>query len=124
MTGAQFRKPPIHRITVAQLLALVILCLVLLKVDQVWAYSMFSGGLIAVLPQAYFAVKVFNQTGAQSAEAIVKASYSGEVGKFVLATGGFAVVFSTISPLSGLTVFTGYLVMLVIQLTGSWMLLR
>ncbi len=124
MTGAQFKKPPIHRITVVQLLALFVLCLALLKIDQVWAYSMFLGGLIAVLPQAYFAAKVFGQTGAQSAQAIVKASYSGEIGKFVLTTAGFAVVFATVSPLSGLTVFIGYLIMLVIQITGSWMLLR
>lgn len=124
MNGAQFKKPPVHRISVVQIVALVILCLVLLKIDQVWAYSMFCGGLIAVLPQAYFAAKVFGQTGAQSAEAIVKASYSGEVGKFVLTTAGFAVVFATVSPLNGLTVFIGYLIMLVIQITGSWMLLR
>lgn len=124
MTGAQFKKPPIHRIPVAQLLVLAVLCLALLKMDQVWAYSMLSGGLIAVLPQAYFAAKVFRQTGAQSAEAIARASYSGEVGKFVLTAAGFAAVFATVSPLSGLTVFIGYLVMLAIQITGSWILLR
>jgi len=124
VNGAQLKKPPVHRITVTQILLLVILCLMLLKVDQVWAYSMFFGGLIAVLPQAYFAVKVFHQTGARSAETALKASYTGEVGKFVLTAVGFAAVFAMVSPLSGLTVFIGYLIMLVIQITGSWMLLR
>lgn len=124
MTGAQYKKPPIHRIPVAQFLVLVVLCLALLKIDQVWAYSMFCGGLVAVVPQAYFAAKVFKQTGAQSAEAVARVSYSGEVGKFVLTAAGFATVFATVSPLSGLTVFIGYLVMLAIQITGSWMLLR
>jgi len=124
MTGAQFKKPPIYRIPVVQLLVLVVLCLALLIMDQVWAYSMFFGGLIAVIPQAYFASKVFRQTGALSAEATAKASYSGEVGKFVLTAAGFAAVFATVSPLSGLTVFIGFLIMLAIQITGSWMLLR
>lgn len=124
MTGAEIKRPPIHRITVAQIVVLVLLCLPFSMVDQVRAYSLLSGGLIAILPQAYFAARVFRRAGAQSAKAIARASYSGEIGKFVLTAAGFAVVFAAVSPIDGLAVFIGYLIMLALQITGSWWLLR
>jgi ATP synthase protein I len=80
--------------------------------------------MIAILPQAYFALVAFRRRGAKSARAIARASYAGEVGKFLLSVAGFAVVFATLRPIDGLAVFAGYLVMLVVQIIGSWMLLR
>jgi ATP synthase protein I len=124
MTGAAIKRPPIHRIAVTQLVVLVLVGLTLSMLDQVKAYSLLSGGLIAIVPQAYFAARVFRLTGAKSAKAIARASYSGEIGKFVLTAAGFAVVFAAISPIDGLSVFIGYLIMLAIQITGSWLLLR
>ena len=124
MAGAEITRPPVHRITLAQLAALVPICLLLLVFDKVFAYSALSGGLIAIVPQAYFAALAFRWRGAQSAKAIARSSYAGEVGKFVLSVAGFAVVFATLRPIDGLAVFAGYLAMLAIQITGSWLLLR
>jgi ATP synthase protein I len=123
MAGAEITRPPVHRITLAQLAALAPLCLLLLAYDKVCAYSVMSGGLIAVLPQAYFAALAFRWRGARSAQAIARSSYAGEVGKFLLSVAGFAVVFATVRPIDGLAVFAGYLAMLAIQITGSWLLL-
>jgi ATP synthase protein I len=123
MTGPGIKRPQIYRITLAQLAVLVALSATLL-LDQVRAYSFLCGGLIAVIPQAYFAARVFRHAGAQSAKAIAQASYAGEVGKFVLTAAGFAVVFAAVHPINGLAVFIGYLVMLIIQITGSWLLLK
>ena len=124
MPGAVIARPPVHRIALAQLGVLGPLCISLLAFDRVSAYSALSGGLIAVLPQAYFAFVAFRRRGAKSASAIARASYAGEVGKFLLSVAGFAVVFATLRPIDGLAVFAGYLVMLVVQIIGSWMLLR
>ena len=124
MAGAEIARPPVHRITLVQLGLLVLLCLVLLVSDKVIAYSVGSGGLIAIVPQAYFAALAFRWRGAKSASAIAKSSYAGEIGKFFLSIAGFAVVFATLRPLDGLAVFAGYLAMLVIQIIGSWWLLR
>ncbi|MEH6635377.1 MAG: ATP synthase subunit I [Halioglobus sp.] len=124
MAGAEIARPPVHRITLVQLGLLVLLCLVLLVSDKVIAYSVGSGGLIAIVPQAYFAALAFRWRGAKSASAIAKSSYAGEIGKFFLSIAGFAVVFATLRPLDGLAVFAGYLAMLVIQIIGSWLLLR
>jgi ATP synthase protein I len=123
MTGAEIKRPPVHRITMVQILVLVFLCVLLLIDDQVRAYSLLCGGLIAILPQAYFATRVFRRAGAQSARSIARASYAGEIGKFALTAAGFAVVFAALRPIEGLTVFIGYLIMLGIQITGSWLLL-
>lgn len=124
MAGAEILRPPVHRITLAQLTILVLLCLVLLASDKVRAWSVFSGGLIAVLPQAYFAALAFRWRGARSAKAIARSAYVGQVGKFLLSLAGFAAVFVALRPIDAPAVFAGYLLMLVIQITGSWLLLR
>lgn len=123
MPGAEIARPPVHRITLAQLAVLSIGCLALLAYDEVVAWSVAAGGLVAIVPQAYFAHLAFRWRGAKSAKAIAQSSYAGEVGKFVLSVAGFAVVFAAIRPINGLAVFAGYLAMLTIQIIGSWLLL-
>ena len=123
MSGAEIARPPIHRITLAQLAFLVPLSLMISVYDAVYACSVASGGMIAILPQAWFAYMVFRRRGATAARAIVGRSYAGEVGKFLLSITGFALVFATLRPIEGAAVFGGYLAMLVIQITGSWLLL-
>ncbi len=124
MAGAEILRPPVYRITLAQLVILVVLCLFLMASDKVRAYSVLSGGLIAILPQAYFAALTFRWRGARSARAIARSSYAGQVGKFLLSVAGFAAVFVALRPIDAPAVFAGYLLMLVIQITGSWLLLR
>ncbi len=124
MSGAEIARPPVHRITLAQLALLVTICLITAVFDKVIAYSMLSGGLIAIVPQAWFATIAFRRRGARSARAIARSSYAGEVGKFLLSVAGFAAVFAAVRPIDGLAVFAGYLAMLAIQITGSWLLLR
>ena len=123
MTGADITRPPVHRITLAQLALLVLLCLGLVTFDTVYAYSVLCGGLIAIVPQAYFAALAFRWSGAQSARAVARSSYTGAVGKFFLSVAGFALVFALLRPVDGLAVLLGYLVMLATQIIGSWLLL-
>ena len=115
MAGAEILRPPVHRITLVQLAILVLLCLILLGSDKVRAYSVFSGGLIAILPQAYFAALAFRWRGARSARAIARSSYAGQVGKFLLSVTGFAVVFVALRPIDAPAVFASYLLMLMIS---------
>ncbi len=125
MTGAEIARPPVHRITLAQLAVIAPVCLIAyLASDPVRAYSLLCGGLIAILPQAYFASRTFRWRGASSARAMARSAYAGEIGKFMLSVAGFAAVFAGIRPIDGAAVFGGYLLMLVIQITGSWLLLR
>lgn len=123
MSGAEIARPPVHRITLAQLALLVPLCLGCLAFDKVFAYSMLGGGLIAVVPQAYFAALAFRWQGARSARAVARSSYAGELGKFVLSVTGFALIFALVRPIDAVAVFAGYMAMLLVQITGSWLLL-
>lgn len=123
MKGAEIARPPVHRITLAQLALLLILCLVLLVFDPVLAYSTLGGGLVAIVPQVYFAVLAFRWRGARSASAIARSGYVGELGKFALSAAGFALMFALVRPISGPAVIAGYLVMLTTQIAGSWLLL-
>jgi len=123
MPGAEIARPPVYRITLAQLGALLAVFLPLLAINQVVAWSVAAGGLIAIVPQAYFARLAFRWRGAKSARAIARSSYAGEIGKYVLSIAGFAVVFATVRPIDGLAVFAGYLAMLIIQIIGSGLLL-
>ena len=79
---------------------------------------------VSILPQAYFAALAFRWRGARSAKAIARSAYVGQVGKFLLSLAGFAAVFVALRPIDAPAVFAGYLLMLVIQITGSWLLLR
>jgi len=123
--GAEIARPPVHRITLAQLVLLPLLCagMWLLR-GQVSAVSVLCGGLVAILPQAYFAARAFRWRGASAARQIARASYAGEIGKFILSVAGFALVFAAVRPIEGAAVFIGYLAMLLIQIIGSWLLLR
>lgn len=124
MAGAEIVRPPVYRISLAQLAVLFPLCLLLAYMDKVFAYSLLSGGLIAVVAQAYFVAQAFKWRGARSARAMARSGYAGEVGKFLLSVAGFATVFAVVRPIDGLAVFAGYLAMLAIQITGSWLLVR
>ena len=124
MGGAEIARPAVHRITLVQLVLLVPVCLLLVGVSKVVAYSVLGGGLIAVIPQAYFGVLAFRWRGAKTAAAVARSGYAGEIGKFLLSVAGFALVFAMVRPIDGPAVFGGYLGMLVVQVIGSWVLLR
>lgn len=57
------------------------------------ALSALLGGLICVLPNAYFARKLFQYQGARAARKIVKSFYQGEALKILLSIALFALVF-------------------------------
>ncbi|MFQ6575331.1 F0F1 ATP synthase subunit I [Pseudomonas sp. UM16] len=72
-------------------------------------YSALCGGLIAGLPNVYFAWKAFRYTGARAAQAIVKSFYAGEAGKLILTAVLFALTFAGVKPLAPLAVFGVFL---------------
>ncbi len=105
-------------------MVLVVVCLLLAFVEREWVLSAVCGGLVAIVPQAWFAAKAFAHRGARAAREIANAGYAGEVVKFLLGATGFAAVFILLRPVFPVVVFGTYIAMLVIQITGSWMLLR
>ncbi|WP_313514429.1 F0F1 ATP synthase subunit I [Pseudomonas sp.] len=112
------RKPqrlPLHRLPVfpvliAQLVLLLIAASFLwLSRGTVAGYSGLCGGLIAWLPNLYFAHKAFRFSGARAAQAIVRSFYAGEAGKLILTAVLFALTFAGVKPLEPLAVFGVFL---------------
>ncbi len=106
---------PFHRWAVFPVLATqcVVFLLAALALWQwrgtVSGYSGLCGGLIAWLPNLYFAWKAFRFTGARAAQAIVKSFYAGEAGKLILTAVLFALTFAGVKPLAPLAVFGVFL---------------
>ena len=113
MKGASISRPPAYRITLAQLVLLLLCWAGLQSWDDQAATSFVLGGLIAIVPNAWFALGVFRWRGASMAKQAVRAGYAAEIGKFMLTVAGFALVFAMVRPLVALAVFAGYIGMLV-----------
>ncbi len=101
-----FHRLPVFPVLVGQLLVLLLLALVLWQWrGDVAGYSGLCGGLIAWLPNMYFAHKAFRFGGARAAQAIVRSFYAGEAGKLILTAVLFALTFAGVKPLEPLAVF-------------------
>jgi len=77
-------------------------------------YSGLLGGLVALIPNCYFAFRVYRYSGARSARAIVGEFYSGEAGKLILTAVLFITVWLAVKPLVVAAVFGGYLAVLAV----------
>jgi ATP synthase protein I len=83
-------------------------CFLYFFAKKITALSFLWGGMICVLPNAYFAHKLFTQTGAQASRQIVTSFYVGEVVKFILTFILFAAVFKYVET-NKLLVIIGYI---------------
>lgn len=72
-------------------------------------FSALLGGLIALLPNAFFVYKAFRYFGARSARDIVQSIWSGAMGKWILTAVLFALVFVGIAQVNVAALFGSYL---------------
>lgn len=110
-----FHQTPAFPVLMLQLIATLAVALVLwIFQGLVAGYSGLLGGLVALVPNGYFAFRVYRYSGARSARAIVGEFYSGEAGKLILTAVLFITVWLAVKPLVVAAVFGGYLVVLAI----------
>ena len=101
-----FHQWVVFPMLLAQGVVVLLAALVLWRwLGAVSGYSGLCGGLIAWLPNMYFAWKAFRFTGARAAQAIVRSFYAGEAGKLILTAVLFALTFAGVKPLAPLAVF-------------------
>ncbi len=96
------------RFIITQLLATIVLSAILLIFDYVVAYSSFTGGLIATLANAWFAIKVFRVKPTVAAETLLTTFYVGEIYKFVFTGAMFVIAFVLIKPLNVVALLVTY----------------
>ena len=105
-----FHRLPVFPVLLTQLVALLLAAVVLWQWrGAVSGYSGLCGGLIAWLPNMYFAHKAFRFSGARAAQAIVRSFYAGEAGKLILTAALFTLTFAGVKPLDALAVFGVFL---------------
>ena len=107
--------PAVKKVALYQLAVLLPATAALLGWDAVVAYSALLGGLIQIIPQAWFARQAFRYAGARRVHAIVSAMYWGETGKVVLSAVLFTTTFLMISPLNVGALFSSFVIMILVQ---------
>jgi len=75
----------------------------------VTGWSAALGGLVAWVPNLYFALRAFRHRGARAAQKIVRSFYAGAFGKMILTMGLFTIVFVKVKPLGALALFVGFI---------------
>lgn len=94
----------------------------LLPVAIFWVYqppsarSALWGGVVFLVPNAYFTFYAFRYSGSQSALSVALSFHRGQVGKLVLVAVGFALAFRFVQPLHVWYLFFGYLYMLIVHI--------
>ena len=86
------------------------------QAGNVAGLSALLGGLIAWVPNVYFAIRAFRHRGARLAQKIVRSFYAGAFGKYVLTMAMFAMVFIMVRPLNPLALFIGF----ILVMAGYW----
>ncbi|HWK53714.1 MAG TPA: ATP synthase subunit I [Hyphomicrobiales bacterium] len=110
------QKPPVNRVILLQaVITLMAAATAHLFFGTVVAYSVLLGGLLSLVPNAYFAYRVTRHTGARATEKLVKSAYFAEAMKLALTGAGFALVFTQVRPLHVVGLFCGYVL---VQLAG------
>lgn len=90
-----------------------------LLIDGVASYSILLGGLISIVPNGYFAWKVFRFRGARNTPLIVKSFYAGETGKLIMTGVFFALVFAGIKPLNEFAVIVSFILTIIVGLIAT-----
>jgi ATP synthase protein I len=81
-----------------------------LWVGEVAGVSALLGGAVAVVPNAFLAARLVKPSRDQSAGAMLRDAWIGEIGKVLLAALLFGVIFGFVRPIEPLAVFAGFIV--------------
>lgn len=120
----QLNKRGITRLWLAQLGVNVILaglCAILFGVNA--ASSALLGGLVCIIPNAYFAIKLFKHQGARAARQIVNSFYKGEALKIILSMFLFALVF-LLCRITPAAFFASYILVLMTHWFAPWIIVN
>ena len=99
-----------RRILIWQLFLAVFTAVVLLPLfDLVAAYSALAGGMISVCANAFFATRLFSNSGSWQKDHLAASVYRGVIGKFLLTTVMFILAVVLLKPLNVAALFAAYL---------------
>ena len=117
-------KPAILKVTLYQLAVLILLVGILSFEDKLLALSALVGGLIQVIPQAWFSRQAFKYAGARQMDLVVRSMYRGELGKVLLTAAMFAAAFTLNKQWNYIALFSAFLLMIPLQLFVTKQILK
>jgi ATP synthase protein I len=76
---------------------------------EVAGMSTLLGGVAVVIPNAFLAARLLKPSRDQSAKAMMRSAWFGEIGKVLLTALLFGVIFGFVRPIEPLAVFAGFI---------------
>ncbi|MDN3524994.1 ATP synthase subunit I [Halomonas sabkhae] len=120
--AARIKRPGVRRLLFAQLVVIGLMTGAgALSGGSSGAHSVVAGGVVAFLPNAFFAWRAFRYRGGRHAKNIVRGFYSAEAGKFGLTVALLTVVFVAVPPSNHAFFFGAYVVMLFVHCLAAWL---
>ena len=112
----------IPRVIMWQFLVGAVLTAVLLGVfGKVAGYSAMLGGLAALIPNVFLALRLIAPRRDPGAQALIRAAWIGEIGKLALTVLIFTLVFTLVRPLSAAALFAGFIATQLVTFSGLLM---
>jgi ATP synthase protein I len=81
-------------------------------------YSALLGSLTCVIPNAFLATRIVLARRDPGARALIRAAWTGELGKLALTVLMFSIVFVTVRPLAAGSLFAGFIVAQLVTFAG------
>jgi ATP synthase protein I len=78
-------------------------------VGDVAGMSALLGGMTAVVPNGFLAARVLQPSRDESAKAMMRSAWFGEIGKLLLTALSFGVIFGFVRPIEPLAVFASFI---------------
>jgi ATP synthase protein I len=108
-------RPPIGRVLLGESGLVAFAAALAWLTDATTGKSVLAGGLIFLLPHAWFAWKAYRTSGAGAAAEVVQGFYRAESGKFLLTAAGFAIAFAYVGPLQAAALLGTYIALYVVH---------
>lgn len=121
-TGTRFTRLPFARWLIAEGTILVVLSVLWSFESRLAGYSALLGGLIHVVPNAYFAHRMFRFQGARNMRLMVGDLFRAESTKLALTAVFFAAVFILIEPVHAPALLFTFAVMVVLSSALRWLI--
>ncbi len=109
-------RPSLKTVPFYQMAILLLVCGLVTILDMTTAYSALVGGVIQIVPQAWFSRQAFKYAGSRQVDLIVRSIYRGEAGKVVMTATLFAIVFALYKQWNYIALFTAFVLMIPLQI--------
>lgn len=113
--GTSVPRPPVERVLLLDSVLLAAAVSLCWWSDALIGKSVLVGGLLFVLPHAWFSWRAFRYRGATASRDVVQGFYLAEAGKFLLTAAGFAMAFAFAGPLQAAVLLSAYIVLHVVN---------